>query len=143
MKRKIRNAVIAFFVIIVMVVIVMLLNPLRRSEEKIRESILELTPIGTSMEDVVKVVENNEKWEIRSVRATGYLLINGEPSFPYVSPIAESNYEYEHPIIGEKSIRVHLGEYRTVFAVDVSAYFGFDEDSKLIDIAVIKDMDAM
>jgi hypothetical protein len=133
----------AFLVAIVIAVVVVLSNPLRSSNESIRTTMLKLTPIGTSMKDVVEVVEGNEKWEISSKRDYGYLLINGLPSFPYFSPIEESVYEYQHPIIGEKSMRVYLGEYRTIFIIGVSVFYAFDENSKLINIAVLKETDSL
>ncbi len=39
-----------------------------------KENILTLTPIGTSMEDVIKVIEINKKWEVRYISyEQGYL----------------------------------------------------------------------
>ena len=43
--------------IIAVMVIPPLLNPLRRSNEHIRESLLKLTPLGSTMEDVIEVVK--------------------------------------------------------------------------------------
>lgn len=134
---------IAVSAVIIISVVVVLSNPLRSSNESIRTTMLKLTPIGTSMEDVVEVVEGNEKWKIRSVRDYGYLLVNGIPSFPYFSPIGEGGYDYKHPIIGEKSMRVYLGDYRTIFVTSVSVFYAFDENSKLIDIAVLKETDSL
>jgi len=141
MKKIVVYILIALSVGVVITMAILLSNPLRRSEDRIRANMLKLTPIGTSMEDVIKVVEGNEKWKINTVRDYGYLLVNGVPSFPYFSPIEEKEYDYH--LIGEKSMCVYLGEYRTIFITSVEVYYAFDEDSKLIDIAVKKDMDAM
>ena len=92
----------------------------------IREYLLELTPIGTSIEDVLEVIYKNEEWRIDRINY-------------------EQGYIEETRIIGEKSIRVMIGEYKKSFdfytAVEVS--WGFDENSKLIDIYVRKDVDAL
>ena len=130
-------ALIALSAAVLITVIILMSNPLRWSNEHIRANMLKLTPIGTSMEDVIKVIESNEKWKIRSIRDNGYLLVGNIPAFP------SSFYEHKHPIIGVKSIRAYLGEYRMIFAVGVSVFYGFDEDSKLIDIAVLKEGDSL
>ena len=39
------------------------LTPLRWPAELIRAHMLKRTPIGTMMEDVIKVIESNKKWE--------------------------------------------------------------------------------
>ena len=43
-----------------------------------------------------------------------------------------------YSVIGEKSISVLIGEYRTIFTTSVTVFWGFDENSKLIDIYVWK-----
>ena len=79
------------------------------------------------MEDVIKVVEGNKKWEIENIRYDfGYTSL--EPPFDE---------------IGEKSITVYLGEYWNPLVVDVTAWYGFDEEGKLIDVAVRKDVDTL
>ena len=110
-------------------------NPLRRSEEQIRADMLKLTPIGMNMDDVIKIIGENPKWEIRHIRDwIGYGMAGGRPT-DFTS--------IEENIVGVKSIRVYLGQYRRFFAVGVSVFYGFDENSKLIDIAVLKETDGL
>ena len=45
--------------------------------------------------------------------------------------------------ICSQSIRIHLGEYRNLFRVDVIAYLGFDDEAKLIDVHVAKEKDSL
>ena len=121
MKKAKVCAVLALSILI----LVTILNPLRRSEEHIRRSMLEDTPIGTSIEDVIDIIENKEKWEII-----------------YVS--YEHGYFRRGPSVGEKSIRALIGDYGFLFLkTSVSVYWGFDEDSKLIEIAVWKSTDVI
>jgi hypothetical protein len=96
---------------------------------------LKLTPIGMSMEDVVSVIEGNEKWKIQYEFDRGYFFMHGRPS--------RRAPKSGDPVIGVKSMEVHIGEYRTLFITDVSVFYGFDENLKLIDIAVLKETDSL
>jgi len=126
----------ALLAIVLVAISISLSNPLRRSQEKIKESILELTPIGMGMDDVLKVIENNKRWEIRYVRYDfGYR----RPGIPDPADVALGRGTY----IGEKSIRVFLGDYRNIFITSVTVFWGFDENSKLIDVYVWKDADTL
>lgn len=49
---------------------------------------------------------------------------------------------YPKRIVGEKSIRVKLGEYRLFFTESVTVFWGFDENSELLEIWVWKTVDA-
>lgn len=116
---------------------VLLSNPLRRSEEQIRENLLKITPIGTNMEDVVQVVENNKDWTARGTFDSGYLMINGRPRQPSSYSSTVDN------VVGASSMQVDIGEYRTIFATDVIVFYAFDEEFKLIDITVCKEVDSI
>lgn len=126
---------IALSVVALITVVILLSNPLIRSEERIRANMLKLTPISMSMDDVLKVIESNKKWKVRYTFENGYSMLGGQPSGPY--------YDEDDTIIGVKSMDVHIGEYRTIFVTDVLVFYAFDEDLKLIDIAVRKDTDSL
>lgn len=130
MKKIVYSTLIVLLSIILVLVIIMFLNPLRRSEEQIKRNMLKLTPIGTSMEVVISIIDGN-KWKYH-VRDYGYFFIHGLPS-----------RHASRPAIGVKSIDAYLGEYRTIFLTGVSVFYGFDEDSILIDIAVLKEVDGL
>ena len=106
-------------------------NPLRKSIEEIREYLLEFTPTGMSMDDVTEVIIKQE-WGIRLIdHGSGYVVSRwGTPG------------NIGDTIIGEMSMVVTIGYYLDFFETAVSAYYGFDENSNLIDIAVRKDTDA-
>jgi len=111
---------VALLVAIGMFVIDRLTNPLRKSLEEIREDILQITPLGTSMEEVLEVIEN-KGWEIRWIknRKCEYTDLSGDF------------------IIGDKSIRAYIGKYRNmIFTAYINIYWGFDENSQLIEIGV-------
>ena len=100
-------------------------SPLRRPESDIRNDILSLTPIGTSMDDVLAVINrkvNSDGWRIRIIRHdTGY-----------------ADYSRRgFPVVGEQSIIVDIGRsFMGWVAVDIA--WGFDEDGNLIDVYVRK-----
>jgi len=125
---------IALPIVALTVSLMILLNPLRWPEKSIRVKMLKLTPIGTKIEDVVSIINDNDKWKMYPVRNYGYYY-SGQPSRHYT--------ELEDCVVGVKSMYVYIGEYRTIFATDVTVFYGFDEDSKLIDIAVLKEKDSL
>ena len=132
-KRTMIYALIILLVVIMVTVILSLLNPLRKPETEIREYILMLTPLDTNMDDVIKIVESNKKWKIEwTSNKHGY----GMDKRGNIG-------EYDHAYVGVQSMRVYLGKYGSIFQTGVIAYFGFDENSKLIDIAVRKDKDSI
>jgi hypothetical protein len=125
---------IPFTVVALIIMAALLLNPLRRSEKSIRRSMLKLTPVGTSMKDVIGVIESNENWDYH-IQDNGYIFARGTPYRG--SPINTKS------VVGVKSIVVYIGQYRAFFLTDVSVFYAFDEDSKLIDIAVLKETDSL
>ena len=133
MKIKVFRIILVLLVAAVIVVTIFVIsNPLRKSEERIRDSMLVQTPIGTSMEDVITTIENEKEWKTDWV----------DDDFAY--RLDEDGKEYI-PESKEKSIRVNIGTYRKIiiFPVHVSVYYYFDEESTLLDIEVTKNMDTL
>lgn len=130
----------AFIIIYIFVILIVLIgfemirpmmNPLVKSEEMISENILSQLPLGTHMNDVLQFAKNKRKWEIRWV--------DHENGFVHQRKKDE--------IIGEKSIRISLGDYYIMselyFETNVTVLFGFNEQSELIDIWVWKTTDSL
>lgn len=120
--------------LLLIIFIVLVTHPLWRSDKKIREDLFNKLPLGTYMEDVVQYVESKEKWEIK--------WIDYELGF-YYSGQKDDPVGGEDRPIGEKSILVYMGNYKLIFQTDVEAYFGFDENSKLIEIWVRRSTDSI
>ena len=127
---------IALSVIVLIVSIIVFLNPLRRPQEHIKNEILKLTPIGTSMEDVIKIIQSKRQWEIDYISHEHGYRRPGTPDIPDIALGGET-------IVGEKSIRVFVGEYRNIFITSVTIFWGFDKNSKLVEIYVWKDKDSL
>jgi hypothetical protein len=147
-RRRVRSLIkkrIVFLVIILAIiitaVIIFLLNPLRRSEERIRADMLELTPIGTSVEELIRVIEGNRNWEIRQTRDIGYSMMHGFPEMPRWNHITREYLIRNDTIVGVTSMEVIIGDYNWLpflFRRSVTIFYGFDEDSNLVDIAIRK-----
>lgn len=107
-------------------------NPLIQPEEKIREKLLKQTPLGTHMDDVIQLIKSKEDWKLRGIDYEHGFIHQGTA---------------QREVIGEKSVRVHLGDYRIItnlyLATDVTVFFGFNENAELIDIWVWKTIDGL
>ena len=107
---------------------------LLRPESAIKRDLLRITPIGTSKEDVIAVAQERE-WEIMWVRDTAGYFMNRGRVCDGLNPFSYAAGEaYE---VGTQSIRIHLGMVNLPpLGVYVCVYYAFDDDSKLIDIAI-------
>ena len=97
-------------------------NPLRKSEESIRQQLLQEMPMGSDREEVRVIIENNE-WEVGFDRDIGYKDFGG------------------FGVNGTKSINAIIGQYYEIpipLTTFVEVFWGFDEDDKLVDIALRK-----
>jgi len=93
--------------------------------EAIRSRLLRLSPLGSDISQVEKVLEQKKishEW-----RNTGFI-----PRGRSLSGV-----------IGAKSCKVHLGGYRMILATSVDADYAFDSDGKLIELRVNKEVDGL
>jgi len=140
MKKIIIFALVTVTAVIAIVVTISLLNPLRRqTQEEILRNVLEITPIGMNMEEVLEVIER-EDWELWNVNH--YHGFIRRPTDPEDFALGRET------IIGVKSISACLGTYigghGRIFHsyTGVTVRWGFDENSILIDVIVLKETDA-
>ena len=106
--------------------LVVALNSAWRPAEMIERSLLRLTPIGSSIEDVQRAVEN-KGWQHRPISNAGFLK-------------QESHRAME--VVGKKSLEAHVADYGWPFRTSVDAFWGFDEKGRLTDVWVWKTVDA-
>ena len=108
--------------------IIMLTNPLRKSQEDIRNMILSEIPLGTSINDV-KSYNSKKNWEL-DYEWEGVPSKNSEDHYPAVK--------------GSHIIGAYLGKYwGPLFRTDVDAFWGFNSSGKLIDFRIRKMTDAL
>ena len=123
MKKKILvGGLIALAAIVLVNVTIVAINPLRMPAALIKKNMLKLAPIGTSTEDVIEVIRSNKEWK-------GTTVNDGRDANGFLSKDCK------------KSMSTHIGKYPSVSQVYVDVLWGFDENSKLIDIYVWKDSD--
>ena len=110
---------------------------LRQSAEEIEEMILEeLTPVGMNMEDAIKVIEYNDYWQIEEwvfERGMSENFIDYYDGFRRRDSWTDVGID-----VGEMAIGVELRYVVGLSTVAVYIYWGFDENSELIDVHVQK-----
>lgn len=122
------------------ILILAVINPLFRTENGIRRYLLRITPIGTSMEDVIRIANDNDRWEVKYTDMNYGFTLYPNSSFP---SRAHPRTSPRSTVIGEKSMRVHLGTFDMIIRFDVTAWYAFDADGKLIEIRVRREFDVL
>jgi hypothetical protein len=93
--------------------------------------------MGMSIEDAITVIESRDDWGNPHISLTSGFRLTTVPFAGW--PMVDG--ELDIPIIGEKHIRVDMGNYRNWFlfiVVDVTVFWGFDGDGNLIDVHICK-----
>lgn len=134
-KRKKITLILLFLLAIIMLVtfIPMIVHPYRRPISMVRNYILRITPIGTSIDDVIAILESRDDF--------GFLHINFESGFRASPADRHSGIED----MGEMLVSTGLGIYRNAWhtwppfiAWSVGASWIFDADGKLIEVHIQK-----
>lgn len=132
MKKYIHCTISIILAVILVSCILEAFNPLRRSEESIREYVLRAIPIGTDIDAAAQIIEA-KGWTI------GYISREHGCKVDSHGDIDNSGVED----IGSQSIRAHLGTYYVGFRRDISAFLAFDEEGKLLDVGIRRDIDSL
>ena len=141
--RKFIVIVLSLLIFITLVTFIpMLITPRRRPVNMVRNYILRITPIGTNIEDVIKVIESRDDWGGASVdyERGFYRETASRPPLPGVEPLFPVSFS----VIGEMSVSAGIGRYRSwhnLFFIDVigvGVTWGFDGDGNLIEVHVRK-----
>lgn len=103
-------------------------DPIRWSEAHIQQWVLRKAPLGSSVAEVKALIEK-QGWK-SDYEWRGTNLDANPRSFPYVR--------------GGHIIGAYLGHYQGLpWRADVDAFWGFDDEGKLIDFHVRKDYDTI
>jgi len=131
MKRPTKRGLILFTVIIAVCAGYVFANPLLRTDNYIRNRLLKATPLGTSMNDVKAFIESK-----------GYTIVQYREDIGFRDP---RGYKTGRTgVVGAKHIRASIGNYHHgPLRANVSVLWGFDQDSRLIDVAVWRTIDAL
>ena len=117
----------------VMVYAALFSSHLQKPRSMIRNDILRYTPIGISMDEVLKAIESKKRWEVERISYDrGYI------DYDNVVPGWRTSEATGYSVVGEKSITVYLG--RRMLFWNMEASWGFDVDGKLIEVYIRETM---
>jgi len=125
MKKK--RLVLTVGFIMILFLSMFYLNSIAAPNAIIRKKLLKKLPVGTGMDEVIQYIKNKDAWELYWV----------DTEEGYISPLTG-----QHPKIGSQHIRAYIGSFAWDF-FDVYIDWGFDENSKLVDINVEKDANSI
>ncbi|MBR1553827.1 MAG: hypothetical protein IJ644_00350 [Oscillospiraceae bacterium] len=122
--------------------------PISRSNESVQKYVMKSLPLGTSWEDAIQIIDDKE-WKLDGIYPDYGLLVSNIDSHCYGIGIASGDSDLENH--GVKSMKIYLGETHImypqhlflIFPNDVSAYLAFDENEKLTEIIIHRDIDAL
>jgi len=116
-------------VLLAWTLISMIYNPMRRPAPMIRNHILRQTPVGTCIEEVIEVIESNERWGIPTV--------NRRSGFIHPSPW-DYDARFGELIVGTQSVQTRPEIYNVILFHErrTRIFWGFDENGKLIEVYV-------
>lgn len=110
------------------------INPLRRSIPRVHDWILEQTPIGTSIEEVLEAVESNN-WQLNfrnTINGTDFIRNYGFASDRNGGWIGSNGQ-----ILGVESFSAHIGSYSMIlYQLNVNVHWGFCDDGLLVNVGI-------
>jgi hypothetical protein len=116
MGKKRRLWVFAISGVLLLALMNHALNPLRWSNDNLRQWVLEKVPAGSDV-DRLKSVANEHDWQVDTIWEGGKV-----PAWTEVE--------------SETVVRVHLGGYWALFQTEVGSYWIFDENGRLQDVRI-------
>ncbi len=144
--KRIGIILITVFILIILIIgLFLLFVPISRPDEAVHKYVLRKIPIGTTWNDAAEIIDD-KGWEIRHTSYEHGLRINDAAGNAYFASDDEMKYGTENSnirIVGVKSMWVELGEYYGPFHTAVSVYLAFDENNKLIEAVVRRDIDGL
>ena len=119
--------------------------PISRPNEAVRSYFYRKVPVGTSWDEVLEIIDD-KGWEIKELHTEYGLCIYdgaGATAFATDDELAwREKAPSESRVVGVKSMFVELGEFYGPFHNAVFVYIAFDEDDKLIEVTIRRDIDS-
>lgn len=149
MKKIVKKILISTLIIVVSIIslpflafgALLLTVPISRSDDGVIDYVSKQIPIGTSWDDTINEIEENN-WTIKESHTDCGLFINdaaGNAHFAFDG----TDYPDRIRIVGEKAMLVKLGEFYAPFHTAVFVYMAFDENDELIEMSVRRDIDSL
>jgi len=127
-RRIVLTGFSAALVLVLAAILVASFNPLRRPEAVIRNDLLSEMPLGSSIVQVQG-----------SIQRHGWILSYPLADTGFLDQRTKPNRE-----VGVKHFRASLGDYRDIpWEANVTAFWGFDETGKLIDLWIWRTWDGL
>ena len=122
----------------------LLVVPISRPNEAVRNYVFKQISTGTSWNDALEII-NEHEWEVKKTDTEHGLRINDAAGNVGFATDDEIKYHEEAPsesrIVGVKSMFVELGEFYGPLHTAVFTYLAFDENDKLIEVGIRRDID--
>jgi hypothetical protein len=125
-KKKLWLSIAILSLVVVAVAVVSYSNPLRRSDERLHSWLLTEVPVGSNMERLLSVAQQNE-WRVNGT---------WEGNRP------ESHSDWGG-IDGATVVWIYLGGYWNIFRTDIDSFWAFDEASHLVEVKTRRMTDAL
>lgn len=119
--------------------IFLLTVPISRPDKAVRSYVMKEIPVGTNRNEAIEII-NNQGWEIDHIAECG-LCINNEAGCAYFA--AEESLNLDERTVGTSSMKVYLGNYYGPLYTSVKAYIAFDENEKLIEVFIMREIDGI
>ena len=150
MKNKFKKVIKIVVIVMVSLIllpfvaygILLLTVPISRSDEGVYGYVYKKIPVGSSWDEVLEIIDD-KGWKIKEIDTEHGLSINGYTTFANEDRLAWSEKSSsERRVVGVKSMFVELGEFYGPFHNAVFVYIAFDEDDKLIEVTIRRDIDS-
>jgi len=125
--------------------IFLLAVPISRPNKAVRSYVMRKIPVGTSWNETLEIIEK-KGWEIELLNTDGGLCINdaaSSTSFASTDEMQNGSDNENDRIVGVKAMFVELGEYYGPLDTAVFAYLAFDENDKLVEVTIRRDIDGI
>jgi len=121
MNKRIKRIIIIIISIFVLINVIQFARPIFRSDEDIKNYIINLIPIGTNLNEAIEVIENKKRWDV-------LLWFGTQGAWP------SEDVEFLNNTIERKTIVLFLRDYGHPFYYDlmtVEVILKFDKDLNL------------
>jgi hypothetical protein len=136
LKKPLKVILIILLCILIPWAIFTAIHPTSLPDKYAKKYLLLKVPKGTTMEKAKSIFNKND-WEIKEIELDHgiYYGRSGQPiDWVFDDPVK---------ISGSKFIFVEIDEYRILFEEADFAYYIFDENDKLIDVDIRRDIDSI
>lgn len=151
MKKKFKKVIKIIVIVMVSLILLpfvafgiqLLTVPISRPNEAVRSYFYRKVPVGTRWDEVLEIIDD-KGWEIKKFDTEhGLCIYDGWTTFATEDRLASREKSTaKSRVVGVKSMFVELGEFYGPFHNAVFVYIAFDEDDKLIEVTIRRDIDS-